>query len=120
VAIDPELRPPGKDPSQALQLAIGEFHDEAATVAHQVVAMVPCDPCVVAVPMLHVDVLDQAEPFEEVHRAVDARQPDPRINLSSPPVHLCHLEVLGAGGQYLQDGHPGPSYPKTVGLQRLP
>jgi hypothetical protein len=120
VAIDPELRPPGKDPSQALQLAVGELYDQAATVAHQVVAMVSREAGIVAVPMLHVDVLDQVELFQNIHRAVDAGQADPGVNLLGAPMHLRYFHVLGAGGQHLQDRHAGPSYPKTVGLQRLP
>ena len=56
--------------------------------------------------MLNVDMLDQVEPFQEIHGAVDAGQADLGINQASAPVHLCHLEVLRGRGEDLEDCQP--------------
>jgi len=119
VTLDLEFRPPGEGPSQALQLTIRELHDEPAAVAHQVVTMVLCDPSVVAVPVFHVDVLDQVKPFQEVHGAVDARQADPRLDPPGAPVHLRHLQVLRAGGEHLQDRPARPGEPQPLIVECL-
>jgi hypothetical protein len=73
----------------------------------------------VAVPMLHVDVLDQTESFQQVHRAVDARQPDPEIYLPGASVDLGYLKVLRGSGQDLQDRHPGPGQLQSLLVQGL-
>jgi hypothetical protein len=117
VTLDPEFRPPDEGPGQALQLAVGELHDQTTAIAYQVVAMVLCDPSVVAVPMLHMDVLDQAKPFQEVHRAVHARQAHLGIDQPGAPVDLGHLEVLRRSGQDLQHGHPRSGDLVTLSLE---
>ena len=97
VALNTKLCPSCESACQALHLAIIELNDQATLVAYQVVTMVFCDPSVVPVPMLYVDVLDEVELLQEVHGAVHARQADLRINPARAPVHLRHLEVLRAG-----------------------
>ena len=119
VTLDLEFRPPGEGPSQPLQLTIRELYDEPAAVAHQVVTMVPCDPSVVAVPVFHVDVLDQVKPFQEIHGAVDARQADPRLYPPGAPVHLGHLQVLRAGGQHLQHRPARAGEPQSLVVENL-
>jgi hypothetical protein len=56
------------------------------------------DAGVVAMPMLHVNMLDQAETGQEVHGTIDARQADPRVNLPGAPVELGYLEVFRRAG----------------------
>jgi hypothetical protein len=53
--------------------------------------MVFPDAGVVAVPMLHVHVLDQVQPGQQVHGAIHAGQSDPTVNLPGAPVHLRDL-----------------------------
>jgi hypothetical protein len=119
VTLDLEFRSPGEGPRQPPQLAIRELHDEPAAVAHQMVAMALCGPSVVAVPVFHVDMLDQVKPFQEVHGAVHARQADPWLYPPGAPVHLGHFQVFRAGGQDLQHRPAGPGEPQSLVVENV-
>ncbi len=61
---------------------------------------------VMSVSVIHVHVLDESEPGQEVHRAVDARQAYSRSDLHGPAVQLRDLEVSRGGGQDAEHGQP--------------
>jgi hypothetical protein len=98
VILDLEIGPTGDGPSQAFKAAIRELYGNPTAPAHQVVAVMLRDAGVVAMPMLHVNMLDQAEAGQEVHGAVDARQADPGVNFPGATVELGDLEVFRRAG----------------------
>jgi len=106
VSLNAEARAPREDPGQAIGSAIRELDNAAARVADEMVAVAVRDRRVMSVSVIHVHVLDESEPGQEVHRAVDARQAYPRSDLHGPAVELRDLEVSRCGGQDAEHGQP--------------
>ena len=95
VVIDQKSCAPCQTVRESVHAAIGELNHEATAVTHQVVSVSLVDAGIVPVAMLHVDGPHQVQTRQEFHRAIDARQADPRGNPSGPPMYLGHPEVLG-------------------------
>jgi hypothetical protein len=107
MSFDPEFGPPRQDSDHGIGLAIREFDDHPAGPAHEMVAMAVCGCGVVAMPMVHVHVFHQAEPFQEVHGPIDAGQADPAVDPAGAPMDLGHFEMLGRIRQDPPHGQPG-------------
>jgi hypothetical protein len=69
------------------------------------------------VPVVQVDVLDESQPGQEIHRAVDAGQANPRRDLHGPPMHLGHLQVLRRAFQDLKDRSAWTREPDPLSLE---
>jgi hypothetical protein len=74
---------------------------------------------VVAVPVVHVDMLDEVQSGQEFHRPVHAGQANPVEDPTGAPMHLGHLQVLGRVGQDLEHRQPSPRDSQSSFLQRL-
>jgi len=119
MTLDPEFRPSGEGPGQAVQAAVRKLHHEPAAVADQVVTVIFPQAGVVAVPVLHVDVLHQAEPFQKLHGAIDARQADAAVDLPGAAMDLGDFEVCRGGGKDLQDHPAGPGQLQPLVVESL-
>jgi hypothetical protein len=117
MSFNPEFGPPRQDFDHGIGLTIREFHDHTAGPAHEMVAVAVCDRGVVAMPMVHVHVFHQLEPFQEVHGPIDAGQADPAVDPASAPMDLGHFEMLGRIGQDPPHGQPGTRELKSLCLK---
>ena len=117
VAVNTKTSTAGKNPSQTIRPAVRELHHASAGVTHEVVAVAVRNRRVMSVPVVQVDVLDEPQPGEEIHSAVDAGQANPRRDLHRPLMHLGHLQVLRCPFQDLKDGSACTSEPDPLSLE---